>query len=275
MSFEIGFLGYGQLARAVSDGLARGNHIPYSRQMISGRNRDRLAEISGQTGLGLAADNRELTRMCPVVVLGVNPDQMRAVLEEIADETPGKTVISMAAGVTLADLDEALPASAGVVRTMPNLPVLVASGVTLACAPPASDPVHLTRAMAIFRSVGLCLELAEGLFDAGTAAGGSTPAYFFSIMESLVRGAVRLGLPFDQARAMIVQTALGTAQIAAQWPGEHLALLRDRASGPAGTTVEGLCVLEEAGLGGALQRALEASRDRSRQMSEKSSAKQQ
>ena len=268
MSFEIGFLGYGHMARAISDGLAREGRIPYARQMISGRSRSRLAEISGQTGLGLAADNRELVRMCPVVVLGVNPDQIRPVLAEVAAEIQAKTVISMAAGVTLTDLTHALPASAGVVRTMPNLPAMVGLGVTLVCTPPESDPVHLDRALEIFRSVGLALELKEELFDAGTAAGGSTPALFFSIMESMVRGAVRLGLPFETARAIVVQTALGTAQIAARHPGEHLAALRDRASGPAGTTVEGLVVFEESGLGGVIQRALEAARDRSRRMSE-------
>lgn len=267
MSFEIGFLGYGNMARAISDGLAQDGRIPYSRQMISGRNRSRLAEISGQTGLGLAADNLELTRMCPVVVLGVNPDQIRPVLEEISAEAEGRTVISLAAGVTLDDLAQALPSSAGVVRSMPNLPVMVGQGVTLICAPPEADPVHLARAGEIFRPVGLCLELAEELFDAGTAAGGSTPALFFSIMESMMRGAVRLGLPFDQARAVVVQTALGSALMASRHPGEHLAALRDMASGPAGTTVEGLSVFEEAGLGGVIQRALKEARDRSRRMS--------
>ena len=162
-----------------------------------------------------------------------------------------------------------MPSTAAVIRTMPNMPAIIGRGVTLACTSSSAAPEHLGKVIEIFSSVGLCLNVGEELFDAGTAVSGSGSAYFFSFMESMVRGAVRLGLSFDQARDMVVQTALGSAELAAAHPDEHLAALRDLSSGPAGTTVEGLYIFEREGLGGIFQTALEAAAKRSRQMPHK------
>lgn len=261
--FDIGFLGYGRMAGAISGGLNDSGLIPFGRQLVSGRNRARLNAEAERWGLAVAGDNRDLVRRSAVVVLGVKPRQAEDVLEEVRADLTGRLVISLAAGVNLDSLRRWLPPDTAVVRSMPNVAALVGRGATLICAPGGADPKHLARAREIFESVGLCLELEEKLFDAASALSGSGPAYFFSIMEALTRGAARLGLPWDTARILAVQTALGAAETAARRPGQSLADLRDMVTSPGGTTAEALLVLEKGGLGGLLQEAMAAAKDKS------------
>ncbi|MDR1045133.1 MAG: pyrroline-5-carboxylate reductase [Candidatus Adiutrix sp.] len=266
MEYAIGFLGYGRMARAVSQGLDRSGLIPFARQMVSGRDRARLEQAAAARGLTVAADNRDLASRCALVVLGVKPRQVEGVLEEIRELVKDQTIISLAAGVALRELSARLPAGCALVRSMPNVAALAGCGATLICAVPGLSPERLARVRDVFSSVGLCLELEEALFDAGGALSGSGPAYFFSIMESLVRGAVRLGLTWDQARRLTVQTALGAAETARQRPESPLAELRDMVTSPGGTTAEALYVFEKAGLGGIVQEALKAATDKSRNL---------
>lgn len=265
-SFEIGFLGYGRMAGAISAGLAESGLMPYSRQIISDCDQARLAGMARDKGLTVAADNLDLVRRCRVLVLGVKPGQVVPVLEEIGAETPGRLVISLAAGVKLETMKRALPAGAALVRSMPNLAALAGRGATLICALPGSDPAHLAEAQKIFESVGQCWELDEKLFDAAVAVSGSGPAYFFTIMESLVRGGVRLGLPWDLAKELVLATALGSAEVAWGQRDRALADLRDMVTSPGGTTAEALMVMESKGLGGIIQEALEAAAEKSKKL---------
>lgn len=262
-SFEIGFLGYGRMARAISAGLADNGLIPYGRQIISDRDQGELKNVARDLGLTPALDNRDLVRRCRVVVLGVKPAQVVPVLEEVGLETPGRLVISLAAGVKLETMWRALPAGAALVRSMPNVAALAGRGASLICALPGSDPSHLAEARKIFESVGHCWELEEKLFDAGGALNGSGPAYFFAIMESLVRGGVRLGLPWDLAKELVLATALGSAEMAWSQKDKALADLRDMVTSPGGTTAEALMLMETRGLGGILQEALAAAAEKS------------
>ncbi len=263
MDYEIGFLGYGRMARAISEGLDHQGVIPYHHQIVSGRDQGRLREVGEKRSVAVAADNRDLARRSKVVLLGVKPDQVEGVLDEVRDELGGRLLISMAAGVRLETLNSFLHATGvDLVRAMPNLPALVGRGATLICSRPGADPAHLERAREIFGAVGLCLPLEERQFDAATSLSGSGPAYFFTIIESLVRGAVRLGLSWETARTLAVQTALGAAETAARRPEMALADLRDQVTSPGGTTAEALYVLENGGLGGLLQKALDAASEK-------------
>lgn len=263
MEYEIGFLGYGRMARAISEGLNNQGVIPYHHQVVSGRNQGRLQEAGDKRGVAVATDNQDLVRRSKVVLLGVKPNQVEGVLDEVRDDLSGRLLISMAAGLRLETLNSFLRATGvDLVRAMPNLPALVGKGATLICSRPGADPAHLAQARAIFDAVGLCLELEERQFDAASALSGSGPAYFFTIIESLMRGAVRLGLSWDTARTLAVQTALGSAETAARRPEMALAELRDQVTSPGGTTAEALYVMERNGLGGILQEALEAATEK-------------
>ena len=267
MDYKIGFLGYGNMARSVSEGLNNSGMVPYASQMISGRDQNRLAEVAESRGLAMATNNCELTRQCQTVVFGVKPHQIKAVLGEIKDElTPDHLAISMAAGVNLQILQSCLPPHCSLVRSMPNVGVLVGQGMTLLCAPQGCPPEHVKRAKDMFSSVGLALELEEKLFEVATVLSGSGPAYIFTILESLVRGAVRLGLPWDVARLLAVETARGATEIARTRPNQPLSELRDMVTSPGGITAEALLVMEKGGLGGILQEALEAAAVKGRNM---------
>lgn len=269
MLFKIGFLGYGHMARAISGGLAENGLIPPSRQIISGRDRGKLDQVARDLGLTVADDNRDLVRRCQVVVLGVKPAQVTAVLEEIGAETPGRLIISLAAGVSLDTMARALPKGAALIRSMPNVSARIGRGVTLICATTEADPSQLNAAREIFESVGYCWEIEEKLFDAAGAVSGSGPAYFFTIMESLVRGGVRLGLPWALAKDLALATALGSSEMAWRQKDIALADLRDMVTSPGGTTAEALMVMESKGLGGIIQQALAAAAEKSKNLTGK------
>ena len=267
MEYEIGFLGYGRMARAISEGLDQSGVIPYRSQIVSGRDRRKLDQAAETFGVAPAADNRDLTRRAKVVLLGVKPKQVATALEEIQDDlTEAQLIISMAAGVRLKNMARLLLQGVGLVRVMPNVAAMVGQGLTLACAAPGTTPAHLAKTREIFESVGQVVYLEEDLFDAGGAVSGSGPAYVFTFMESLVRGAVRQGLSWEAARDMVLQTTLGAAAMAAQRPEASLSQLRDMVTSPGGTTAEALYILEKEGFGGTIQRALEAAVDKSRKL---------
>lgn len=265
MDYEIGFLGYGAMARAISSGLAASGAIPFERQIASDLDRAGLEKVAQEKGLAVAADNSELVRRSGTVVLAVKPGQALEVLEEIREQAAGRLFISLAAGIRLTELRSALPAEAGLVRSMPNVAALVGRGTSLICALPGSDPAHLEAAEKIFTAVGVCLRLEERYFDAAVAVSGSGPAYFFEFMEHLVRGAVRLGLSRDVARRLVLNTALGAAELALK-DEASLAQLRDMVTSPGGTTAEALYVFEKGALGGLVQTALEAAAEKSRRL---------
>ena len=256
--FEVGFLGYGRMAQAVSEGLDRRGLIPYARQAASDLPGGERLKPAEERRIHQAPNNLALAALCPVVIVAVKPHQVRAVLEEVRPRAGGRLFISVAAGIKLADLRAWLPKTAGLVRVLPNLPALVGRGLTLMCAPPENSPAHLKLARTIFEAVGVVEELAEELFDAGTAVSGSGPAYFFLMMEALIRGAVRLGLTWETAGRMVLETALGSVETARAKPDMNLAALRDQVTSPGGTTGEALQILEKAGFTGLLAEALEA-----------------
>jgi pyrroline-5-carboxylate reductase len=225
-----------------------------------------LLELSRQRGFRAAEGNGELFRLAPLVIVAVKPHQVRQALEDVAQDIGRHLVISIAAGVSLRTLSPLLPDEAGLVRVIPNLPALAGQGLTLACAPRTDPPEFLERAKAIFGAVGSVVVLDESLFDLGTAVSGSGPAYFFLVMEAMIRGAVRLGLSWDTARELVLRTALGSAHAALAMPDSHLADLRDQVTSPGGTTAEGLLELEKGGLTALFQKALQAASDKGGQL---------
>jgi pyrroline-5-carboxylate reductase len=256
---SVGFLGYGRMAQAISAGLDRSGTIPYAEQAASDLDADRLNELAKERGFRAMEGNRELREICPIVVVAVKPHQVReALTKSEASPFARRLYISIAAGVSLADLKSWLPAESDVVRALPNLPALTGQGVTLLCASPDTTAYGVERARAIFDSVGVTVPLPESRFNQGTAVSGSGPAYFFLVMEAMIRGAVRLGLDWETSRELVLRTALGSAETALARPELSLAELRDQVTSPGGTTAEALYVLENGAVGARFQEALKA-----------------
>jgi pyrroline-5-carboxylate reductase len=228
---------------------------------------ERRAHVARTYGVRASESNAEVVEESQVVILAVKPQGMRAIVEPLGEASAGKLVISIAAGVRLAQLEAWLGAERAIVRAMPNTPALVLAGMTVLCPNAACGKADVETAMRIFGAVGeACVIDREDLLDAVTGLSGCGPGYLFVILDALAEGAVKLGLPRDLARRLAIQTALGSAKLAAE-TGRHLGELRDMVASPGGATLAGLEVLERGNLRATLMGAVEAATRRSRELS--------
>jgi pyrroline-5-carboxylate reductase len=261
---RIGFIGGGNMAEAILRGLLKGA-FPAAAIVVSEPSAERRRLLRNY-GVTLAADNLEVVRACPLVVLAVKPQLAAEVLSGIAGAfADGTLLVSVLAGVTTAAIEGFFSGSPRVVRAMPNTPALVAAGATALCAGRFATPDDLLTARHLFETVGSVQTVAEGQMDAVTGLSGSGPAYVFTVIEALADGGVQQGLPREVALSLATQTVLGAARLV-QESGEHPALLRDKVCSPGGTTIAGLKALEEKGLRAALMEAVATAAQRSREL---------
>lgn len=261
----IAFIGAGAMAEAIIAGLVRAGH-PAQQVLISDPNGERRRALTDDYGVR-ALEPGEAVPQAATLVLAVKPKDIAAAQESIrAHLHPDTLVVSIAAGITTATLEDGLPEGTPVVRVMPNTPALVGEGVSALSAGTHCTSEQLEAATELMRSCGLALAVPESDQDAVTAVSGSGPAYVFSVIEAMIDGGVLLGLPRDTARDLVVQTVYGAATLVKE-TGEHPALLRERVSSPGGTTVAALRELDERGLRAAFSCAMEAAARRSADLS--------
>ena len=223
-----------------------------------------------QSGAATHADNATVVADSDVVVLAVKPGIVARALGELAGEDglADKLWVSVAAGVSLAAMEAALPAGARIVRAMPNTPALSRAGATAFVANANATADDRATAHALFESVGYVWEApAEGHLDAVTGLSGSGPAYVFLFLEALGDAGVRAGLPRDVAYDLAFHTVRGASQLAIE-SGRHPAALKDQVTSPGGTTIAGVERLEAGGLRAAVYEAVAAATRRSRELGE-------
>ncbi|MGW2375055.1 pyrroline-5-carboxylate reductase [Kitasatospora sp. NPDC001683] len=261
---KIAFLGTGKIGEALLSGLLRAGKAP-SDVLVTARRPERAAELTARYGV-VAVSNAEAAKLADTLILAVKPQDMGTLLEELAPHiSPDRLVISAAAGIPTAWFEERLAAGTPVVRVMPNTPVLVDEGMSVISGGSHAREEHLARAEEIFSSVGKALRLPESQQDAATALSGSGPAYFYFLVEAMTDAGILLGLPRQVAHDLIVQSAIG-ASVMLRDSGEHPVKLREAVTSPAGTTIAAIRELENHGVRAALLGALEAARDRSREL---------
>jgi pyrroline-5-carboxylate reductase len=173
--------------------------------------------------------------------------------------------VSLAAGITTDFLQARLPQGTPVVRVMPNTPALVDEGMAAISPGSHCDETHLAEAEALLRSCGKVIRLPENYQDAVTAISGSGPAYIFYVVEAMIEAGVLLGLPRATSTELVVQTLYGAATMLRE-TGEHPTVLREQVSSPAGTTMAALRQLDDHKVRAAFLTAMEAARDRSREL---------
>jgi pyrroline-5-carboxylate reductase len=182
--------------------------------------------------------------------------------------------VSLAAGVDTASIESQLPEGVAVVRVMPNTPAQVDEGMAAISPGTHAQPEHLERVTAILSATGRVVTVPERYQDAVTALSGSGPAYLFFVVEAMIEAGVHLGLPRDIATELVVQTMLGSAKLLRE-TGEHPTVLRERVTSPGGTTAAAVRVLEDHKVRAAFLGAIEAARDRSRDLAAAARADQQ
>lgn len=263
---SIGFLGAGKMATALARGFIRTGLVRADHVLASDVVPAAAATFAEQTGGSTVPDNLALVSRAAVLVLAVKPAQALAVLAGVGPRlTPAHLLVSIAAGVSLARLEAALPAGTRVVRVMPNTPVLVGAGASAFARGRAASAADAELVQRLFSAVGLAVEVPEAWLDAVTGLSGSGPAYAFQIIEALSDGGVAVGLPRELATRLAAQTLLGAARLVLE-TGQHPGALKDQVTSPGGTTIEGLHELEKAGVRGALMSAVRAAAEKSRQL---------
>lgn len=209
-------------------------------------------------------------RQATVIILAVKPQVMSEALKPLAAALTSVSkssplVVSIAAGVTIAKLEQAFPAGMRVIRVMPNTPCLIgrgASGLSLGSAATADDSQLIGELLA---TAGLVETLPEHLLDVVTGLSGSGPAYVFQMIEALSDGGVKMGLPRATATRLAAQTLAGAAEMLLS-TGQHPGVLKDSVTSPGGTTIAGLHAMESGGVRAALINAVEAATLRSREL---------
>jgi pyrroline-5-carboxylate reductase len=262
----IGFVGAGNMAEALIRGLVRGNHIAATNVIASAPRRERLDELARAYGIDVTSDNGAVADRSGVVVLSVKPQILDKILREIGDRLkPGTLVISIAAGVDTATIEQAVSDGVRVVRAMPNTPALVGAGATAVSAGSRASAADVATARALFDAVGISMELDEGQLDAVTGLSGSGPAYIFLILEALADAGVKVGLARRNAQRLAAQTVMGSAKMLLE-TDEHPGKLKDMVTSPGGTAIAGLHTLEEGGLRTTLINAVETATKRAREL---------
>ena len=265
-SHTIGFIGGGNMAEALIRGLVKGNHLPAQHVLVSGPRRERLEELHAKYAIETTTDNKALVERCNLVVLSVKPQILDKVLREIGDRLKsGTLVISIAAGVDTATIEEAVADGVRVIRAMPNTPALVGAGATAISAGKHASAEDLATARAMFDAVGITVELDESHLDAVTGLSGSGPAYIFLILEALADAGVKVGLARRNAQRLAAQTVMGSAKMLLDLDA-HPGVLKDMVTSPGGTAIAGLHTLEEGGLRTTLINAVETATKRAREL---------
>ncbi len=219
-------------------------------------------------GVFTSADPAAAAAGSDCLLFAVKPQQLRAVATAAAPLCVDRLVVSVAAGVRMADLARWLGGHERIVRVMPNTPALVRAGVSVACALPGVSGAQREAVTALLEAGGKVLWVAaESMIDAATAVSGSGPAYAFYLMEAMQEAAEKLGFALDEARLLAVETVLGAGKLA-EASEDSAAVLRQRVTSPGGTTERALSVLETRGVKAAVIQAVEAAEARARELGE-------
>lgn len=265
-ALHLGFIGFGNMGRALAMGVRQHPELADAFPLLVHDLQAASLKAARDAGLEIAPDPRTLAERADVILLAVKPDQIPAVLRDIAPAVTGdKVVLSIAAGVTIRTLSEALGGACPVVRVMPNTPALVGEGIFGLCMGKDVPESIQERLRALFTTLGTTVELPESKFNAFTGLSGSGPAYVWHFLDSLAEAGVSVGLDRASSRRIALQLLRGAA-VMAERTGLPAAELREQVCSPGGTSIAGLNVLDRNGVRGHLIDAVIAATRRGREM---------
>jgi pyrroline-5-carboxylate reductase len=264
---KITFLGGGNMAAALIGGLV-GKGFAAADIAAVELNPDNRAKLAADYGIRTYAGPDADAWACDLIVLAVKPQQMKEACAPLTPHLGQQLVVSIAAGLRLADLSRWLGGHRRLVRTMPNTPALIGAGVTGLYALPEVDEAGRAAAERLLQAVGSTLWIAdEAQMDSVTAVSGSGPAYVFLFIEALQKAALDLGFTSEQARQMAIGTTLGAAQLASQ-SSEPAGVLRERVTSKGGTTAAALAKMDESGVLAGIVAGVMAADARGRELGE-------
>ena len=259
---NITFIGGGNMAAAIIEGLIADGQAP-DNITVADPNEDSRARLINDYGVQGSSETGTASAGADTIVLAVKPQIIPKVAEQLraAADLDGKLLLSIAAGATLSTLAEFF-GDIAIARAMPNTPALLGLGATGLFVNDKTTGAQRAEAEQLIRAFVICVSVQrEELLDAVTAVSGSGPAYFFLMIEEMIKAGIHLGLSPEDATALTLQTALGAASMAAKSDVDP-AELRRRVTSPNGTTQAAIVSMQESGYGALIERAMTACRDR-------------
>lgn len=261
MSKKIGFIGCGNMARAMITGLLNANIAKPDYILASNSTALKLEAVKKDYGVGTTLNNKAVAEFADILVLSVKPNRYKVVIEEIKDYVKKDVIIvTIAAGIKIRTVETYFGKELKIVRTMPNIPAVVGEAMTALCRNGKVSEEDINAVYDIFSSFGLVEMIDEELLDVVTAVSASSPALVYMFIEALTDGAVLKGLSRDKAYRMVSQAVLGAAKMVLI-TGKHPGQLKDSVCSAGGTAIEAVYSLEKKGFRGhvieAIQRCTE------------------
>jgi pyrroline-5-carboxylate reductase len=263
---RVAILGVGTIGESLLRGLLSGGWRQPGELVATVRSEERAVELAERYGVRATVSNAEAVTGAELVVIAVKPQDFDVLLGEIGGLlSPDQTVLSVAAAIPTAAIEERLAPGVPVVRAMPNRPATVHEGIAGVCAGSHAGDEHLTLAEEALSHLGAVVRVPERYMDAVTAVSGSGPAYFALLAEAMIEAGILLGLSREISTQLVVQTMLGTARLLRD---EHIhpVELREQVTSPGGTTIRAIRELERAGVRAAFLNAIQAAMERSREL---------
>lgn len=262
----LAILGCGRMGEILAAGMIASGWRAPDQIIVTARRPERAADLAERLGLRALTSNAEAAREAAILVVAVKPQDVSALMAEIAqDVTPDHLILSVAAAISTGFIERRLPEFVPVVRAMPNAPSQVGKGIAGICAGSSAGASHLTLAADVLGHVGKVVTVSEHAMDAVTAVSGSGPAYFALLAESMIEAGIMLGLSRGISTDLVVQTMLGTATMLGDLH-MHPVELREAVTSPGGTTIMAVRQLEMAGVRAAMLNAIQAAMERSREL---------
>lgn len=267
MNKLIGFIGCGNMGKAMIGGILNANLVTPDSIIVSDLNKKRLAEVAMTYNIKTTISNNEVANISDIIVLSIKPNLYPIVIKQIRDQIKKDVIIvTIAAGKSIKSTEEMFGKKLKIVRVMPNTPALVGEGMSAICPNKMVTKPELSEIVNIFDSFGKSEIVSEHLMNVVTSVSGSSPAFVYMFIESMADAAVLDGMPRNQAYKFAAQAVLGSAKMVLE-TGKHPGALKDMVCSPGGTTIEGVAALEEKGFRNAVIFALRKTTQKSIELS--------
>lgn len=255
---KVGFIGCGNMGRAILSGLMTSRKFEAKDVIASAKSKSTLDKLATEFGIETTEKNTLAAKEAEIIFLAVKPNLYREVIDEIKDcVRESQIVVSIAPGFLLEDIQNLFGKPVKTVRAMPNTPAQVGEGMTAVCASSNVTREELDEVKELFHCCGRTEETAEKLMDVVVSVSGSSPAYFFMMLEAMADGAVADGMPRQQAYTFAAQAMLGSAKMYLE-TGRHPGELKDMVCSPGGTTIEAVRKLEAGGFRSSIIEAMKS-----------------
>ncbi|MBW6411795.1 pyrroline-5-carboxylate reductase [Clostridium weizhouense] len=266
MNRRIGFIGCGNMGSSIVGGLIASGFAKNDQIIVSTKTEVSAKKLEDDFKILATLDNNYVAKNSDILILAVKPYMFKDVIGEIKENLrEDQIMISIAAGISIKDMEELIGNEYKIIRSMPNTPALVGQAMSAVCPNKNITKEDMEYCIKIFKSFGECVTLEEKDFHGFIALCGSSPAYIFMFIEAMADGAVKLGISRDNAYKMAAQSLLGSAKMVLD-TGKHPGILKDMVCSPGGTTIDAVAELEKQGFRNSVIEAMVKCAERSKSM---------